>query len=322
MADFQTHVTFSSLLGGGYAAAGLMAGVDPATAFVAGGLCGLSGMLPDIDSDSGVPRRESMGFIAGVAPMLLVDRFRQVGMSYDQMVLTTAAMYFFIRFVASHLIGRFSVHRGMFHSIPAALTFAGLAFLITGTTDLTLRYFKSAAVFLGVMSHLILDEVYSIDTRGLTPKFKKSFGTAVKLWGKEPWANVSAYAKLAAVVAAIGMEPAVIDRIERANPRLAARLGEYSDRVHHWGDAGAAPPAGAPPTPRAFMGAPSAPPAATAPVGTPLWGSQAGFVPSGTPAPPPTAWGASRAPQQTPPASPGDRPLLDAARRAFGQQSP
>ncbi|MEM6329137.1 MAG: metal-dependent hydrolase, partial [Planctomycetota bacterium] len=203
MADFKTHVTFSSVLGCGYSVAGMMAGVSPSTALVAGGLCGVSGMLPDVDSDSGVPRREAMGFAAAIVPMLLLDRLEQMQLRHDQMVLTAALLYFGIRFVAARLIGKWSVHRGMWHSIPAVLIFAGVAFLITGSTDLSVRYFKAFAVALGAMSHLVLDEVYSVDTRGVVPKFKKSFGTAVKLWSKNGWANFSTYTKLAVVTAMI-----------------------------------------------------------------------------------------------------------------------
>ncbi len=235
MADFKTHVTFSGVLGCGYTAAGLMSGVPPATAFVAGGLCGVSGMLPDIDSDSGRPRREAMSFAAAIVPMLLVDRFRQFELSHDCMVLLAAAMYVGIRFVGARLIGRWSVHRGMFHSIPAALIFAGLAFLIAGATDLQMRYFKAFGVLMGVISHLVLDEVYSVDLKGIRPKLKKSFGTAVKLWGKDAWANFSTYAKLAAVIIAIMSEPMVIERIELRNPRLAQGIREYKE---DWGFGG------------------------------------------------------------------------------------
>ncbi|QDU88345.1 hypothetical protein Pla175_17200 [Pirellulimonas nuda] len=229
MADFKTHVTFSGVLGCGYTAAGLMTGVPPATAFVAGGLCGVSGMLPDIDSDSGRPRREAMSFAAAIVPMLLVDRFRQLELSHDCMVLFAAVLYVGIRFVGARLIGRWSVHRGMFHSIPAALIFAGLAFLIAGATDLQMRYFKAFGVFIGVISHLVLDEVYSVDMRGIRPKLKKSFGTAVKFWGNDSWANFSTYAKLVAVFLAILSEPMVLQRIEMRNPRLANRIREYRE---------------------------------------------------------------------------------------------
>ncbi|TWT86776.1 hypothetical protein Mal64_36060 [Pseudobythopirellula maris] len=236
MADFKTHVTFSSVCGCGFAAAGTAVGFDLTTSLVAGGLCGVSGMLPDVDSDSGVPRREALGFAAAIVPMLMIDRFKQFDLGHDQMILVGAALYFGIRFLAADLIGRWSVHRGMWHSIPAVLIFAGLAFLISGSNDIFVRYYKAAAVGLGSLSHLVLDEVYSVDTRGVLPKFKKSFGTAVKFWGKKPWANFSCYAKLAVVTAAILMEPAVIGRLELRNPELAGKVREVKDRVAQLGD--------------------------------------------------------------------------------------
>lgn len=224
MADFKTHVTFSSAIGCGYAVVGSGMGYDLTTSLVAGGLCGVSGMLPDVDSDSGVPRREAMGFAAAIVPMLLIDRFKQFDLSHDQMILLGAGLYFGIRFLAADLIGRWSVHRGMWHSIPAILIFAGLAFLITGSTDLSIRYFKACAVALGSFSHLILDEIYSVDTRGLVPKFKKSFGTAVKFWGKDPWANFSTYTKLVVVGYMILMESSVMAWLEERNPALAEHV--------------------------------------------------------------------------------------------------
>src|SRR5690606_22293726 len=103
MAGFQTHVTFSTVLGCGYAGAGMFYGMPTETSLVAGALCGVSGMLPDIDSDSGIPLRESMCFVAALAPMLLVHRLQTLGLSYDGMVLSALAVYFFIRFGVSKL---------------------------------------------------------------------------------------------------------------------------------------------------------------------------------------------------------------------------
>ncbi|QDT69498.1 hypothetical protein MalM25_24370 [Planctomycetes bacterium MalM25] len=231
MADFRTHVTFSSAIGAGYAVVATGAGFDLAPSLVAGGLCGVAGMLPDVDSDSGVPRREAMGFAAAIIPMLLVSRLRDLQLEHDVIVLTAAGLYFLIRFVAADLIGRWSVHRGMWHSIPAVLIFAGLAFLISSPTDVFERYLKAAAVGLGSFSHLLLDEIYSVDTRGVVPRFKKSFGSAIKFWGKKGWANFSTYAKLAAVVLAISMDSMVLDRLELRNPEAAERLRVASERL-------------------------------------------------------------------------------------------
>ena len=76
MAGFRMHVSTSTLLGCGYAAAGhAFYGMDLDTSIVAGAMCGFSGMLPDLDSDYGVPLRETMAFTAAIAPMLLVGHF-------------------------------------------------------------------------------------------------------------------------------------------------------------------------------------------------------------------------------------------------------
>ena len=102
---------------------------------------------------------------------------------------------------------------------------------MSSPTDVFDRYLKAAAVGLGSFSHLILDEVYSVDTRGVVPRFKKSFGSAVKFWGKKPWANFSTYAKLAVVVVAVLMDSMVQDRIELRNPEAAERLRVASGRL-------------------------------------------------------------------------------------------
>ena len=225
MADFRTHVTTSSVLGVGYAGMGIAMGVNIESALVGGGLCGVSGMLPDLDSDSGIPIREATGFAAGIVPMLLVDRFRTMDMPYDRMVLITALLYFIIRFAGASLLGRFTVHRGMFHSLPTGLIFAGLAFLICGPAgDYQVRYFKAGAVFFGFMSHLFLDELYSIEWKGGRWRFKRSFGTAIKLWGKNGWANFSTYTKLAIVGTMVASEPSVMSYLQQRYPEFASRV--------------------------------------------------------------------------------------------------
>jgi len=61
MAGFKTHIGFSGLLGVGYGGAAFaFYDVPLPTALLAGGLCTVSGMLPDVDSGSGRPLRESM----------------------------------------------------------------------------------------------------------------------------------------------------------------------------------------------------------------------------------------------------------------------
>jgi hypothetical protein len=208
MAGFKTHITVSSLLGVGYGGAAYwMYGVPWPTCVLAGGLCGVSGMLPDIDSDSGTPLRESVAFAAAVVPMMLLHRFQRMGMSHESIILSAAAIYLAIRFGVAALLKRYTVHRGMFHSLPAAVVFGEIAFLLASGDDMRLRLYKAGAVVIGYLSHLVLDEIYSFEWHHGRLRLKNSFGTALKLFGQSRWSNLSAYAKLAILTAVILFEP-------------------------------------------------------------------------------------------------------------------
>jgi membrane-bound metal-dependent hydrolase YbcI (DUF457 family) len=235
MANFQTHVTTSTVLGIGYAGVGFYYGLPVESAIIAGGLCGIGGMLPDIDSDHGRPLRETMSFAAAVAPMMLLHRFQQLGFNYEQVVLVTGATYLFVRFALARVIARYTVHRGMFHSIPAMLIFAGLTFLVSQSNNLQLRYFKAGGVLLGVLSHLLLDEIYSVEWKLGRWRFKKSFGTALKMWGPSFLGNLSTYAKLALVAVLILSEPMVLDRYGQLSPIVVNRAMIREELNHRLG---------------------------------------------------------------------------------------
>lgn len=194
MPGFRVHITGSTLVGAGYAAATwAIGGMPPATCALAGGLCAISGMLPDLDSGPGIPLKESVGFAAAVIPMLMIHRFEQMGLPMEAMILAGAAIYLGVRFGMTWLLQNYSVHRGMFHSLPAALIAGQVAFLVFGAEDPLRRYFIASAVVLGFLTHLVLDEIWSVKLGMFGPKFKKSFGTALKFYGPEAWSNLLTY---------------------------------------------------------------------------------------------------------------------------------
>ena len=199
MADFKTHMTVSTATGAVLAVAGYQGGMPMTTCLLAGGLCSVSGMLPDLDSDSGRPLREATTLGAAVVPMLMVERFQKLGLDHESMVLAAALVYITIRFFLAEIFRRYTVHRGMWHSLPAAAIVGMVAFLIMQSEDISVRLFKTTAVVLGFMSHLILDEIWSVDFRRGKYAFKKSFGTAMKLWGNNRWANTMTYVKLVVI---------------------------------------------------------------------------------------------------------------------------
>lgn len=232
MANFKTHLTFSTLVGAGAGATAYLAyDVPLPTCILAGGLCSVSGMLPDIDSHSGVPLRESLAFGAAIVPMMLADRLQQMGLSTESIVLAGAATYLFIRFIVARLLSMYTLHRGMFHSIPAALIFGELAFLLS-SGDTNIRLFKAGAVFTGYFSHLVLDEIYSIEWAKGRLRLKRSFGTAVKIWGNGWWPNLTTFAKLAILSYVAFREPGWMDQYQQqVEPRLEQTATQWIDRV-------------------------------------------------------------------------------------------
>jgi len=184
---------------------------------IAGGLCSVSGMLPDLDSDSGIPLREAVAFAAAFVPMLMLDRLERVGLSHEMMLVVTGVIYFFLRFGIAELFRRYTVHRGMWHSLPAALIAALFVFLVSASENIHPRLFKTLAVFVGFMSHILLDELWSVEFRRGKYVFKHSFGTALKFFGESRLANVATYLLLIAMSVVVYHDEAIMEHFGYAH---------------------------------------------------------------------------------------------------------
>jgi hypothetical protein len=228
MAGFKTHITGSTLMGIGYGAAGFAYGIPWPTCAVAGLGCSFAGMLPDLDSDSGVPVREMLSILAAVVPALMVPRFQQLGLQHEQLVLAMVVLYFAIRVGLGAVFKHYTAHRGMWHSLPAAAVAGLVTFELVCGSTLEIRLYKALAVVLGFVTHLVMDELWSVDLHGGVPRLKKSAGTALKLWTTNGlWPNISVYGKLFALVfLAIG-DPYIMQR-------LGADQGKLPQSAREW----------------------------------------------------------------------------------------
>ena len=146
-------------------------GYDWGEAGLAGGLTAVGGLLPDLDSDSGVPVREMFGLAAAFdAVSALQPPARRPVASISitsRVIVVLAVLYLFIRYGLSNVFKRITVHRGMYHSIPAMLI-AGLAvFLLDANPAPGSRIYLAGGVMLGFLSHLVLDELFSVDFMGV-----------------------------------------------------------------------------------------------------------------------------------------------------------
>lgn len=228
MAAFREHITFSTLLGAGYGvAASTVLGFTPTQGILAAALTGIGGMLPDIDLDDGRPGREIFSFVAAIAPMFLVHhvlRFFKLPYEAETILLTLISLYIIVRFGVSELVNRLSIHRGMFHSIPAMFIAADIAYLGYPGPNIKSKILMATGVAIGFLSHLILDEIYSVELNGVAVRLKKSAGSALKIAGPSFVPNVFTFALFCTANFAVLSQMGVLDppAVESPSPATLA----------------------------------------------------------------------------------------------------
>jgi hypothetical protein len=211
MASYRGHLAFSTTLGSVYG--GLAAWhwqLDWGTAGLGAGMTALGGMLPDLDSDSGVPVRELSGVAAAATPFLLIHHLEHAQFTMDQTLVLLGGIYLFIRYAVGAFFKVMTVHRGMFHSLPAMLIAGLVVFLLYHSPDRGHRLFVALGTMLGFLSHLVLDELCSVDFMGARIHLKKSAGSALKFYSSNGLATLTTYALLGGLLwlAHLDIEPA------------------------------------------------------------------------------------------------------------------
>ena len=213
MAGYRTHITVSGALGVGYGATGyILGGFSPSQGALAGVLTWFSGMLPDLDSDSGRPVREVFSLLAAFAPFAMMPRLLEWSRgNHETATLLAVIVYVTIRYGGAGLLNRVSVHRGMFHSVPAMIIAGEVAFLAFTSSTLGTRLLMSGGVCVGFFSHLLLDEIYSVEWSGVHVRLNKFAGSAVKFVGKSAVPNLITYSLLMVLTYASLVQANVID---------------------------------------------------------------------------------------------------------------
>ncbi len=197
MGNYRQHLTFSSLLGVAYAwGAYALAGLHWIYGTVAALLTMISGLLPDLDHPIGVELRGFTGILAVLSAVAVWHRVgrREPDIAFEVHLWAVVAAYVFVRYGVRRMLARLMVHRGISHSFPTCAVWGAVAYLYYPSDYQLIRMMMAAAVVIGFLSHLVLDEVFSVDLHGA--KLKKSFGTAMKFWAPSPWATLAMYALL------------------------------------------------------------------------------------------------------------------------------
>lgn len=183
MANFNTHLSIATAASTGAALFAvnvhLIITADmPGLIF----LGALGGLLPDIDASNSRPVKLLFNVLAlmGVAGALQV--FKDSYAPYP-LLLIVAGTYLSIRHGLFALFNGLTEHRGVFHSLLAAVFFALLMTCISYHFlhwDVLHAWLNGIFIALGFIVHLLLDELYSVDLSNA--KIKTSFGTALKLF--------------------------------------------------------------------------------------------------------------------------------------------
>ncbi len=155
--------------------------------------------LPDLDSDSGKPVALVFDLAAILSGCLAFGYcIRQSGLSVPLQLGIPPLVALVIRFEVLRIFKKFTAHRGIFHSIPAAL-------IATLATAWLLRFWQLAPMDIlaislslgaGFLSHLILDEIYAVDFEGGRFKPNNALGSALALWAPSIPVTIAAYLAL------------------------------------------------------------------------------------------------------------------------------
>lgn len=180
MAMFGTHLGAAVVGGTVLANAGYSvqvwgrADVMPVIALVI-----IGGLLPDIDAKQSHSVKLVFA-VLGLLAMVAASVSLRDSLALLPSLLISVSAYLVVRHGAFHVFNALSIHRGNAHSLIAVL-FAGcmttaLAYQLMGSSVVAWVY--GLALMVGVLIHLVLDELYSVDIAGV--RLKRSFGTALK----------------------------------------------------------------------------------------------------------------------------------------------
>ncbi len=127
--------------------------------------------------------------------------------SIAEMLILWLGTLLFVRYVGREVFARFSYHRGIWHSILAmifcAFVTAWVYRYLLGR-DEQVSWLAAGFLAVGFLTHLVLDEIYSVDV--MDTRIKASFGTALKLFDHRHLGHSSAMA-IAAVLVFLATPP-------------------------------------------------------------------------------------------------------------------
>ncbi len=208
MANFNTHFSAAAVQSGMIATGLLALGhIEPAEATLCFVLGTAGGLAPDLDAERSTPVNIAFSVLAVLLAFASVFAVAN-RLSIAESVILWLVLYVVTRVAFAHLFAAITVHRGMYHSVPAALlagvlTANVLHALFAQTAFIATLY--GLVVSLAYLQHLALDELVSVNITGR--RIKRSFGTAMKLFDRRNYFTTALTWALLAVAVAVAPDP-------------------------------------------------------------------------------------------------------------------
>ena len=199
MANFHTHLLGGFIVGIGGLIGGIHLDLVPLTMAPVVAIAGIfGGIAPDLDHDHGRPIRIMFGLAAIIIPPLIIFRFFPNFDTWFQFCQMWALGGVVIRYPICWIFKKLTVHRGIFHSVPAIGIFGCLLYLLTAHDVHNVQSQQTIAVCgsAGYLIHLLLDELWAVDFNGVATRVKRSFGSALALYKKSIFITALAYSLL------------------------------------------------------------------------------------------------------------------------------
>jgi len=160
-------------------------------------LASVGAILPDMDSDSGVPFHLTFGVLALLASSASAwYAWSRAPGDYQSVVVYALSALFFVWVVLGMLFKKFTCHRGMAHSIPAAFLAGLVLFSLADRLGLSEgeAFLFGLTLSLGYLLHLVLDELYAaVNFQGAHFAPTKALGSALKCFSHHRVINIAVY---------------------------------------------------------------------------------------------------------------------------------
>lgn len=181
MANFTTHIAVGTVVSGALATVTHAADVVAPDNLVAVTMAGVVGsILPDIDLRDSRASRMMFAGLGILFSFAVLFHFAAKFSVVELWVLWLGSLLL-VRYGLHSVFHHLAVHRGTWHSALAAVFCSiatAVAYYHLFNKPAGVAWLAGGFMLIGYFSHLVLDEIYSVDI--LDRRLKSSFGTALK----------------------------------------------------------------------------------------------------------------------------------------------